>query len=261
MKQKRPPRRPPKAPRAAPVANVTWLTTGHWDRQTHLILAHGAGAPMTNPYLEAMAALLDARGITVHRFEFDYMAARRAGGARRPAPRAETLVGAYHDAILSCRAGIGRDARLFIGGKSMGGRIACLTAAELQRSSSVDTKFDQRPKSDQKPASAIHGVVVLGFPLHPPRKPQISRANALAAPTCPVLVAQGTRDPFGGREAFAELALPPTVRIHWIEDGDHDLTPRRSSGRVQADALREAADAIAAFTDCGASRPPRVRTR
>jgi predicted alpha/beta-hydrolase family hydrolase len=218
---------------------MAWLTTGDLDRAVHLMLAHGAGAPMTSPFLETMARLLDDRGITVHRFEFGYMAGRREGATRRPAPRAETLVGDFSDSVLSCRARIAPVARLFIGGKSMGGRIACLAAAGLS---------ETQPEGRER-APAIQGVVVLGFPLHPPRKPRVSRAAALSAPPCPVLVVQGTRDPFGGRNAFAELTLQPTVAIHWIEDGDHDLAPRRASGRTQADALAEAADAIAAFMD------------
>lgn len=224
---------------------MTWLTTGDPARATHMILAHGAGAPMTSPFLETMAHLLDDRGITVHRFEFGYMAARRTGSPRRPAPRADTLVGAYRDAIRDCRARIGPDARLFIGGKSIGGRIACLAAAGPH-----DTQSAGRTR-----ASAVQGIVVLGFPLHPPRKPHVSRAAALSEPPYPVLVIQGTRDPFGGQDAFAALALQHTVRLHWIDDGDHDLAPRRASRRTHADTLLEAADAIAAFAGCAPSQP------
>jgi hypothetical protein len=205
------------------------LTTGAAGRSRHLLLAHGAGAPMTSPFLERLTRLLDERDITVHRFEFPYMAARRQGGTRRPPPRAETLTGAYREAIAACRSRLPAAARLFIGGKSMGGRVACLVAG------------------DPDVAAGLGGVAVLGFPFHPPGRPDTSRTPALLAVKCPALVVQGTRDPFGGRIEIARERLPRSLRIHWIEDGDHDLAPRAASGRTHDQALREAADVVAAF--------------
>lgn len=205
------------------------LTTGALNRDLHLLMAHGAGASMTSPFLETMARLLDERGITVHRFEFPYMAARTQSGVRRPPPRAETLTGSYCDAITACRRQLPPKVRLFIGGKSMGGRVACLAAGE------------------RNTADTVSGVVVLGYPFHPPGKPDKSRAPALRALTRSALIVQGTRDPFGGPDKVARLELPSLIRIFWIEDGDHDLAPRKASGVTHAEAQTRAADAISAF--------------
>lgn len=206
----------------------SWLMTGPVKRQTHYILAHGAGAGMTSPFLTRVAQLLDEGGATVHRFEFGYMAARTAEGGRRPAPRAETLVDEYLAAIVRCRARIGPRARLFIGGKSMGGRIACIASASA---------------GDMK----ISGVAVLGFPLMPPGKPHALRARVIENLSMPALIVQGTRDAFGGAEAFAELRMPAHVRLHWIADGDHDLKPRKISGRTHDETLQDAAEALLGF--------------
>lgn len=208
---------------------MRWLTNGSLDRSCHLILAHGAGAPMTSAFLDAVAAKLDRRGITVHRFEFPFMAARTAGGPKRPAPRAEILVPAYRDAIADCRSRLPSTARLLIGGKSLGGRVACLAA------------------TDAGLAEIVAGVVVLGFPLHPLHNPKATRAPALLGLAVPALIVQGTRDPFGGPEAFAALNLPRSVVIHSIAGGDHDLAPLKSTGRTSDEALSEAADAIGRF--------------
>lgn len=205
-----------------------WLITGPDTRDTHFILAHGAGAGMASPFLTRLAQLLDEGGTTVHRFEFGYMAVRTAGGGRRPAPRAETLVDEYLAAITECRARIGPRARLFIGGKSMGGRIACLA-------------------STRAGSASVEGVAVFGFPLVPPGKPNASRAHVIEQLTVPTLIVQGTRDAFGGPEAFADVRLPAQVHVHWIADGDHDLKPRKASGQTHQAALLDASQAVLRF--------------
>jgi hypothetical protein len=205
------------------------MVTGCIDAPAHLILAHGAGAPMTSPFLCRVAELTASKGVTVHRFDFPYMAERATGGSRRPAPRAETLVRDYFSAIAECRTRIGDGPRLFIGGKSMGGRVACLAAA-------VAT-----------PANQISGVIVLGYPLTPPRRPGLQRGRAIESLDLPTLILQGTRDSFGGRDAFGRLAIPDAVQLRWIEDGDHDLKPRRLARLSPESALEEATSAIAQF--------------
>ncbi len=210
-----------------------WIITGDPHARTHLVLAHGAGAPMTSPFFTHVAEQLAAKGVTVHRFEFPYMAARADGGSRRPAPRAETLVADYCEAVADCIDRIGKRTRLFVGGKSMGSRVACLSTA------------------DPRVASRISGIVVLGFPLAPPRRPHLHRGHVLENLTRPALIIQGTRDPFGGRTAFGNLILPGIIKMCWIEDGDHDLVPRRSSGKNSEDALNEATSAIAQFCEYG----------
>jgi hypothetical protein len=206
------------------------LTTGPSEAKVRLILAHGAGATMTSPFLETMARLLADRGIEVSRFEFDYMAARRQGGKRRPPPRAEMLKGEYKIAIAEIRRQC-PDKRLFIGGKSMGGRVASLVADEL----SADGQ--------------INGLVCLGYPFHPPGKPENLRTAHLEALTCPTLIVQGERDPFGTKAEVESYGLSPKIRFAWASDGDHDLGPRGNSGFTRAGNLKQAADAIDAFVN------------
>ncbi len=195
-----------------------------------LLLAHGAGAPMTSPFMTEMAVLLAARGIGVSRFEFSYMAQRRTTGSRGPPPRAERLtsefiatVAAFDDRPAQ------RDIPLLIGGKSMGGRVATLVA---------DTLFAR---------GAIIGALALGYPFHPPKKPQALRTAHLEALQAPLLIIQGERDPFGTRAEVAGYALSPRISMTWAKDGNHDLAPRRSSDTTHMENLVTAAAAITSF--------------
>lgn len=195
----------------------------------HLLLAHGAGAPMTSPFLAKMTNLLVERGLRVSRFEFDYMAARRQGGKRRPPPKAELLVGEYDKAVAELSSRLAPGEKLLIGGKSMGGRVASLGA---------DALFG---------AHRIAGLVCLGYPFHPPGKPEQLRTAHLQAIRCPTLIVQGERDPFGARAEIQSLKLAPAIRLHWAADGDHDLGPRGASGFTRSGNLAAAADAVCAF--------------
>jgi len=195
----------------------------------HLLLAHGAGAPMTSPFLEKMTALLVARGLAVHRFEFAYMAARREGGKRRPPPKAERLVDEYVEVVARLRTGLAPASTLLIGGKSMGGRVASLCA---------DALFAE---------GRIAGLVCLGYPFHPPGKPESLRTAHLEALRCPALIVQGERDPFGARGEVEGYTLSPAIRLYWVGDGNHDLGPRGGSGFTRAGNLAAAADEVSAF--------------
>ncbi len=195
----------------------------------HLLLTHGAGAPMTSPFLETMTRLLTERGLAVSRFEFAYMAARREDGKRRPPPKAERLVDEYVAAVATLRSRLPAGQALLIGGKSMGGRVASLAA---------DTLFDD---------GAIAGLVCLGYPFHPPGKPDNLRTAHLQDLQCPALIVQGERDPFGNRAEVEGYKLAPAIRLHWAGDGDHDLGPRGGSGFTRAGNLAAAADAVCAF--------------
>jgi predicted alpha/beta-hydrolase family hydrolase len=183
---------------------VPVLIDGNRDAATHVILAHGAGASMDSPWLTRFSGLLAAAGLCVHRFEFAYMAARRHG-VRRPPPRGETLTGEFVDVAKRVSAGLRKQQRLVIGGKSMGGRVASLIAGDLHA------------------AGTVSGLVCLGYPFHPVGQPEKLRTAHLAALACPTLIVQGSRDPFGTREDVAGYDLSRTISIHWIENGDHDL--------------------------------------
>jgi predicted alpha/beta-hydrolase family hydrolase len=208
---------------------VSLITEGPGAATAHILLAHGAGAPMTSPFMEKMARLLAERGLAVSRFEFAYMAARREDGKRRPPPRAERLVEEYKAAVAAVAEKLGRGTKLLIGGKSMGGRVASLVADEL---------YGEK---------RIAGLVCLGYPFHPPGKPEALRTGHLEHLRCPALIVQGGRDPFGSRSEVEALKLAPSIRFAWAGDGDHDLGPRGDSGFTRAGNLAAAADAIQAF--------------
>jgi len=203
---------------------MDFLYSGPNDATTTFLLAHGAGAPMDSAWMNDLSALLSDRGIAIARFEFDYMAGRR-DGRRKPPPRGDTLTGEFLDAVAS----VNRSGRLFIGGKSMGGRVASMVADDLHA------------------RGEVAGLVCLGYPFHPPGKPEQLRTAHLETLTTPALICQGARDVFGTAEEVAGYALSPAIRLHWLEDGDHGFKPRKASGRTEAQNLAEAADAIAAF--------------
>jgi predicted alpha/beta-hydrolase family hydrolase len=194
-----------------------FLIDGPEDAAATLILAHGAGAPMDSASMTAAAEALAAEGVRVVRFEFGYMAARREG-TRKPPPKAEKVMPEYLEAVAALGAVRGP---LFIGGKSMGGRVASMVADELFA------------------AGRIAGLVCLGYPFHPPGKPGQLRTAHLEGLKTPALIVQGTRDEFGTRDEVADYRLAPGIELLWLEDGDHDLKPRKSvSGFSAADHLR-----------------------
>lgn len=199
------------------------LVDGPDGADVTIVLAHGAGAPMDSPFMNAMSTRLTARGHRVARFEFPYMAARRLDGRRRPPDRQPALLACWRRAVDA----LGGGGRLVIGGKSMGGRMASLLAAE----------------------DGARGLICLGYPFHPPGKPERTRVEHLADLTVPALIVQGSRDPFGTAADVAGYRLSPAVSVAWVEDGDHDLKPRKSSGRDHDLALDEAAAAIVSFID------------
>ena len=175
--------------------------------------------------MNAIAAALAEAGFRVARFEFGYMASRRTEAGRKPPPRAETLIEEYRSAV----ARLGASGPLVIGGKSMGGRVASMIAT------------NSSPRQ-------IAGLLCLGYPFHPPGKPEQLRTKHLAALKIPALICQGMRDIFGGREEVAGYGLSKKIEILWLEDGDHDLKPRKGvSGFTAADHLKTVAEAVGAL--------------
>jgi uncharacterized protein len=192
-----------------------FLLDGPADAATTVLLAHGAGAPMDSAAMSAVARALAAAGLRVARFEFGYMAARHTVG-RRPVPRAESVMPEYREAVAALAA----PGRLVIGGKSMGGRVASMVADGLHAD------------------GAVAGLLCLGYPFHPPGRPEQLRTAHLGRLATPALICQGTRDPFGTRDEVAGYALSPAIEILWLEDGDHDLRPRKAvTGLTAADHL------------------------
>jgi len=207
---------------------MNFLFTGPDDAATTILLAHGSGAPMDSASMNAAAAALAAEGLRIARFEFPYMAARRTDGSRRPPPKAETLNPEFHAAV----AALGARGKLVIGGKSMGGRVASMVADDLHAE------------------GRIAGLLCLGYPFHPPEKPTQLRTTHLMALKTPTLICQGTRDPFGTKDEVPAYGLPASIRLLWLEDGDHDLKPRKSiSGFSAADHLATMAKTVKAWVE------------
>ncbi|PZO00584.1 MAG: alpha/beta hydrolase [Hyphomicrobiales bacterium] len=199
---------------------------GPKNARVTVMLAHGAGAPMDSASLTAIAEALGGAGVRVARFEFGYMAGRRTGDGRKPPPRAETLLTEYVAAVNALSA----NGALIIGGKSMGGRVASMVADELFAS------------------DRIRGLLCLGYPFHPPAKPEQVRTKHLAELRTPTLIVQGTRDPFGTKEDVSGYRLSSGIDVLWLDDGDHDLKPRKSiSGLSAADHLKTMAEAVSTW--------------
>jgi predicted alpha/beta-hydrolase family hydrolase len=186
-----------------------------------LVLAPGAGGPMDSPFMETIAVGVAKAGIRVARFEFPYMRRRREtgqGGAPNPAP---ALMQSWRDTIEE----LGGGERLVIGGKSLGGRIASMVADE----------------------TGVRGLVCLGYPFHPPGKPEQTRTRHLEQLRTPARILQGTRDAFGQPEEVRRYKLSRAIRIEWLEDGDHSFKPRARSGRTEADNLNAAVAYLTEF--------------
>ncbi|MDF1821454.1 MAG: dienelactone hydrolase family protein [Alcanivoracaceae bacterium] len=189
--------------------------------RARLLLAHGAGAPMDSDFMNAISDLLAGQGIAVRRFEFPYMQKRREDGRKRPPDRAPALLAAFAGQL----AGLPDDVPVLVGGKSMGGRMASMLAVD----------------------HPVAGVACLGYPFHPPGKPEKLRIAHFADIQAPVLICQGERDSFGTRAEVEAMTLPPQVHVAWLEDGNHDLKPRKASGLSHEDNLQACAAAVGAF--------------
>lgn len=196
-----------------------------------LVLAHGAGAPADSPFMELLTAALSAQGVTTVRFEFPYMEKRRQDGKKRPPDRQPILLGHFRAVIEEARAGVDRQAGVFVGGKSMGGRMASILAAE--------------PGIDD----SVRGAVCFGYPFHPPGKNDRWRTDHFQSLCRPIQIIQGTRDPFG-RQAEVEardLDALDNVNLAWLEGGDHDYRPLARQSESREDLIQQAAAMAARF--------------
>jgi hypothetical protein len=196
------------------------LVSGPATAPCTLLLAHGAGQGPESPFMQAFADRLGEAGLRVVRFRFPYM--RAADGKRRPPDREPRLRAAWLSEIARQEV---PPSRLLIGGKSLGGRIASLIADD----------------------AGVAGLVCLGYPFHPPGKPERPRIDHLLSLRTPTLICQGERDPFGHRAEVQEYALSEQIAFEWIGDGEHSFKPRKASGRDWEQNLDAAATAIKRF--------------
>ena len=190
------------------------------DNPITFIFAHGAGAGMDHEFMQSVAKGLAFKGIRVIRFNFPYMIKRAEDGKRRPPDRAPKLLEAYQEIIEQTDAD-----KLVIGGKSMGGRMAS-HLSELDK---------------------VAAMACLGFPFHPPGKPEKYKGEHLAELAKPCLILQGERDTFGKREEFADFNLSDSIRVEFIPDGDHSFKPRKSSGYTEQQNIALTVGKLSAF--------------
>jgi hypothetical protein len=195
------------------------------------VFAHGAGAGMRHDFMAVIAAALAARDIATLRWEFPYMAA----GKSRP-DRAEAAEAAVHEVWAAVRTRFA-DLALFAGGKSFGGRMTSRAHAAA-------------------PLAGVRGLIFLGFPLHPPDKPGIERAEHLASAQGPLLFVQGDRDDLAGlrrlRPVVAKLGGRAT--LHVVKHADHGFDVLVRSGRTPTEVIGEIADTVARWITAHAGR-------
>ena len=191
------------------------------DPVATLLLAHGSGAGIATPFMTALAEGISTFGITVIRFEFPYMTKARTLGKKQAPNSNAILEKTYRTQIQS----VLDHQPLFIGGKSMGGRIASQIA-------------DVHP---------VNGCICLGYPFHPPGNPSKLRTAHLQQIRTPVCILQGTRDPFGTKTEILEYPLSPNIQLHFLEYGNHSFETRKKDPVRTEALLRQASKITAAF--------------
>lgn len=194
------------------------------------VLAHGAGAGERHPFMIAFGRGLAARGIDVVTFNFPYMDQKR-----RVPDKAPVLEARFREVIEAARQGERAGRRLFIGGKSMGGRMATHLAA-------------------QGAIEDLAGVIALGYPLHPPGRPDQPRTAHLPAITSPVLIVQGEHDVFGTPAELEPViaTMRAAVTLHVVPGADHSFKVR---GRPSEEIYEPIFDVISLLCTAGAGAP------
>lgn len=205
--------------------SARFYQTGDASAGVTFILAHGAGAPQTHPFMTGFARGLAARGFDVVTFNFPYMEEKRR------VPDSGPVLEACYAAVVRAtreRHELSRT-RLVIGGKSMGGRIASQVVAH-----------------DADTAAAVDALVFLGYPLHPPGKPTQLRSRHLPEVRKPMLFVQGSRDAFGTPEELRPILsrLEPAADIFVVDDGDHSLNVPRAKNTAQAEMFGRIQDSV-----------------
>lgn len=198
-------------------------------RGSAILLAHGAGLPMSAPFMQRMANGLCARGFAVLRFNYPY-AERIEREGRRRAPDAAARLEACHRSALAELRRRAPDRRWLLAGKSMGGRISTHLAAK---------------------GEDCAGLILFGYPLHPPRRPEKQRHEHFPAIVQPALFLQGTRDALCDLDLL-EQALERfggQATLHVVDGGDHSFAVPKRSGRSADEVEREVLDAAAAWEE------------
>jgi hypothetical protein len=204
------------------IGDVSALLLRPDDAQTLYVLAHGAGAGMRHPFLGRMAEALALRGVATLRYQFPYMERK----ARRPDLPAVATATVRAAVALAQR--LTPELPLIAGGKSFGGRMTSTAQGS-------------------EPLPGVVGLAFLGFPLHPPGKPAVTRGEHLDAVRVPMLFLQGDRDEFAEplllRQVLRNLGARAT--LHLVNGGDHSFSVPKKSGRTADDVFAELATTIA----------------
>ena len=205
---------------------VSALLTRPTDARALLVLGHGAGAGMRHPFMAAVADRFATEGIATLRFQFPYM---ESGLSRtdHPSVAMATVRAACAEAVR-----LAGDLPLIAGGKSFGGRMTSSAQAEF-------------------PLAGVRGLVFLGFPLHPPKRPGTSRAEHLDRVTVPMLFLQGTRDDLADLELIRTITarLGSRATLHVVDGADHSFGVLKRSGRTADQVLKELAAVVAGWID------------
>ncbi|MBL4900798.1 MAG: hypothetical protein JKX76_14395 [Colwellia sp.] len=196
-----------------------------------IVFAHGAGADMHHEFMEQVSGLLNKAKINVLRFNFPFMDKRIALGKRYPPDRMPKLIACYKQVINNLAVIDSNQAvlPLFIGGKSMGSRVAATIAA------------------DDDIAMLIQGVFCIGYPFHPTKKPEKLRLEPLQNTQKSVLILQGDRDTLGSQAEIAQYEVSPLCHTVFLPDGDHSLKPRVKSGYTHQQHIETAVNALVKF--------------
>jgi predicted alpha/beta-hydrolase family hydrolase len=191
-----------------------------------LVMAHGAGAGMRHPFLENLSQRLASRNVATFRYQFPYTEA----GEKRPDP--PPVLEATVLAAVQAAGGLRPTVPMLAGGKSLGGRMTSHLAAR---------QF----------LPGVRGLVFLGFPLHPPKKPATARANHLDEVPLPMLFLQGTRDTLADLSLIQSVCerIGTSATLHVVEGGDHSFKVLQRSGRTETQVLDELADTIAQWAE------------
>jgi len=196
-----------------------------------IIFAHGAGADMHHEFMEQITYLFNKANINVLRFNFPYMDKRIELGKRYPPDRMPKLIDCYESVINNFIENDENEETLplFIGGKSMGSRVAATIAG------------------NDNVSKIIQGVFCLGYPFHPPKKPEKLRLEPLQNTQRPVLIVQGERDTLGSLVEIMDYEVSGMCKTLFLTDGDHSLKPRVKSGFTQQQHMENAVHEIATF--------------
>ena len=192
------------------------LIDGNKEAKNLLILAHGAGAPMDSVFMNTMVKGIIERDILVIRFEFPYMTKRRLGKNSFP-DKITSLCLFYKDIFYQIK-NIYSKKTIWVGGKSMGGRVSAIISSEIN----------------------VKGAIVLGYPFHPINNKDKLRIDCLQSSGPPILIIQGTRDKLGSIKEVNNYTLHKKNSLFWIEDGDHSYNTLKKSKYNPENSIKKA---------------------